>query len=105
MNIDSVAASAVRNVAQPNLPNIENAKNKQEIERVAEELVANFWTEFLKSMPEMTKSENRFGGGKVEEHFKMMLVPEQAKILSKEDKSGLKTQIVNHLMKIQEINK
>ncbi len=100
MNIDLNPTIFDQNVAlkERNL----KAKN-QDAEKLSLEIVTGFWQEFLKTFPENTKSNPRFGGGKAEETFKSLLIPEQAKLLASQDISGLKAHVTANILSLQNV--
>lgn len=83
-------------------PSLDKVKNKEEIEKTAEDFEAFFITQMLEQMHEGIETEGMFGGGHAEKVYRSMLFGEYGKSMAKSGGIGVSDMIARDLVQLQE---
>ena len=107
-NVSPDTTLALMNGTQMNAPSassVQSAQKLQDLEKIARDFEAVFVFEMMKPMYESVDVDPVFGGGKGEEVFRGMLMQEYSKGIASRSGTGLQTQILDHLIKLQAMEK
>lgn len=86
------------------MPKMPSPEKLAKADRAAHEFEAMFATQILSPMWEGVEVDENFGGGHGEEVFRSMLLQEYGKTIADSGSLGIKDQVRQHMLSLQEIS-
>ncbi len=100
---DSASLALAQQKATLERLNNVSAKDKEEIEKTAEDFEAFFISRMMESMFEGISTDGMFGGGNAEKIYRSMLLDQYGKEMAKTGNIGVKDYVMRSILEMQEM--